>query len=196
MTPVITTRRSGFSVWPIAIGFNALLLAACVFIVTQEVKRHEAGVQELNREILAEQQTLRVLDAEWAYLTRPQRLEDLLAMKANGGEMPEDTAETKLTDVEPVQSAPQKTAAIEPSAGVATVAVKPAAKAAEPAQKPATVHKAAVKTEPKKPAAPKVAKSPEKDIVWPIKRPAAVQLQAKIASYPAARAGVAKPILE
>lgn len=189
---VIMARRSGFSIWPIAIAFNALLLAVCVFIVTQEVKRHEAGVQDLNRKILAEQQTLRVLDAEWAYLTRPQRLEDLLAMKANGGVMPAEPDVAESTMETPAET-PKKTASIEPAAGVASVAAKP--KDVQVAVKPATVQKIAVKAEPKKPLVKKAPKAPEKDIVWSIKRPAASPRQAQVAAYPA-RAGVAKPILE
>lgn len=75
------SRSIRFSPWPLVLPLAAIAMAVAVFSVTQSVQRREARVTELNRQLLNEQQTLRVLDAEWAYLTRPQRLEELMAMK-------------------------------------------------------------------------------------------------------------------
>lgn len=48
-----------------------------LFWITFEVEKLEEELARLNREILREQETLHVLKAEWSYLNRPGRLEDL-----------------------------------------------------------------------------------------------------------------------
>lgn len=188
MTANTIIRRPRFSIWPMALAFNALLLAACVFIVTQEVKQHEASIAKLNRQILAEQQTMRVLDAEWAYLTRPQRIEELLAMRDVKVE-PEksNTDAVVVADVEPSSGVVATPVAVKPEPKVVkTVETKPVKKVVAKAEviKPKKSQKAAKK-------------EPEVDIVWSIKRPVAQPKQAQldVTAYPA-RAGVAKPILE
>ncbi|NBX66374.1 MAG: hypothetical protein EBQ96_05200 [Proteobacteria bacterium] len=189
MTTVIS-RRSGFSIWPIALAFNALLLAACVFIVTQEVKQHEASIAQFNRQILAEQQTMRVLDAEWAYLTRPQRLEELLAMREATPNTPQK--EASQTPVPTVVD-------IEPSVGTSASITTAKPKALKKVEKPAVTRVAEVKAVIVKPKKTEkiVQKKAEPDIVWSIKRQATQPKRAQLASgtYPV-RAGVAKPILE
>ena len=58
-----------------------LLLAAgaiaAMFHITFEVEKLEARLHETNRQIVREQETIHVLQAEWSYLNRPQRLESL-----------------------------------------------------------------------------------------------------------------------
>ena len=59
--------------WIMAAGATGYSL----FWITFEVEKLEAELVRLNREILREQETLHVLKAEWSYLNRPGRLENL-----------------------------------------------------------------------------------------------------------------------
>ena len=58
-----------------------LLLAggavAAMFHLTFEVEKLEARLNQVNRQIVREQAAIHVLQAEWSYLNRPQRLETL-----------------------------------------------------------------------------------------------------------------------
>ena len=59
--------------WIITAGATGYSL----FWITFEVEKLEEELVRLNREILREQETLHVLKAEWSYLNRPGRLENL-----------------------------------------------------------------------------------------------------------------------
>ena len=48
-----------------------------MFHLTFEVEKLEAQLHQVNREIVREQEAIHVLRAEWSYLNRPQRLENL-----------------------------------------------------------------------------------------------------------------------
>jgi hypothetical protein len=58
-----------------------LLLAAgavaAMFQIAFEVEKLEARLNATNRQIVREQETIHILQAEWSYLNRPQRLESL-----------------------------------------------------------------------------------------------------------------------
>lgn len=54
----------------VAVGFG-------LFHVKYKVQALEEELVRLNRQIVHEQEQLHVLRAEWAYLNRPERLEDL-----------------------------------------------------------------------------------------------------------------------
>lgn len=65
--------RPGTLVWlclVIAVGYF-------MFQVKYEVMQQEQTLASLNKQIAADREQIRVLDAEWSYLTRPSRLEDL-----------------------------------------------------------------------------------------------------------------------
>jgi len=59
-----------------------LLLATCagitLFLIKHEVQEREDRLNALHREILADQEAIQVLNAEWSYLNRPDRLERLI----------------------------------------------------------------------------------------------------------------------
>ena len=59
-----------------------LLLATCagitLFLIKGEVQDREDRLNALNRQILADQEAIQVLNAEWSYLNRPERLEHLI----------------------------------------------------------------------------------------------------------------------
>ncbi|WP_051284698.1 cell division protein FtsL [Nisaea denitrificans] len=59
-----------------------LLLATCagisLFLIKHEVQEREDRLNALHREILADQEAIQVLNAEWSYLNRPDRLEHLI----------------------------------------------------------------------------------------------------------------------
>jgi|GEM_PF-2817644 len=187
MIDIITPRRRVLSPWTPLLGVAAILLAVGVFGVTQSVKQREAKVDQINRQILAEQQTMRVLDAEWAYLTRPQRLQDLMAMKANDGVMPPAAVMVARVDPAPEAKA-EEPAKVAVAAPVVTPPVPAVAKAPE-VVKPTVVAKvesAPVKTAPLKVAVAAPAKkvAPAKVAVAApvVKTPAKLTTAPKIAS--------------
>ena len=59
-----------------------LLIATCagitLFLIKHEVQEREDRLNALKREILADQEAIQVLNAEWSYLNRPDRLEHLI----------------------------------------------------------------------------------------------------------------------
>jgi hypothetical protein len=50
---------------------------AAMFHIAFEVEKLEVHLYDTNRQIVSEQETIHVLQAEWSYLNRPQRLESL-----------------------------------------------------------------------------------------------------------------------
>lgn len=194
-------RAFRFSPWPIVMTLSAIGLAVGVFVVTQGVQQREARVASLNRQLLSEQQTLRVLDAEWAYLTRPQRLENLVSMKAGQAVVP--PAPAPIQNTAPAASV----AKVEPASGEVetpkAAEVKPVPAKKEIAQKTEPKKAEAKKAEPKKLAAAPVKKAKDDDLVWSIKRgapkaPAASGVTPVAARHNTgpARVGIARPIVE
>jgi hypothetical protein len=67
--------RPGTIVWfciVIAVGY-------AMFQVKYEVMQQEQTLASLNKQITDGREQIRVLNAEWSYLTRPSRIEDLSA---------------------------------------------------------------------------------------------------------------------
>ena len=56
--------------WAVVIGAIALGL----FQLKHAVQRQEDELARLNRELLASEEAIHVLEAEWSYLNRPERL--------------------------------------------------------------------------------------------------------------------------
>ena len=48
-----------------------------LFHITYKVEQLEAQLSQLNKEILLEQNTVHVLKAEWSFLSRPERIDEL-----------------------------------------------------------------------------------------------------------------------
>lgn len=140
--------------------FFWLLLAALaggiLFHTSQQVTDGRAKLQTLAQNIREEQESIRVLNAEWSYLNRPARLEKLSAQyltlaPLTGRQMtdiknltdrPQAPAPTTLATAAPL--APQTPLAphqesFKPQAGAA--ASKPASPAPAPAPKPAAQKK-------------------------------------------------------
>ena len=59
--------------------WTVLLVAVAtgLYVLKNRVHDLEDRLQRLNREIIAEQEAIHVLKAEWAYLNQPARLDDL-----------------------------------------------------------------------------------------------------------------------
>lgn len=71
-----------------AVGFG--IIALSLFVVENEVEDMRKDLAEIERQIVADKEAIHVLKAEWAYLTRPQRIAAL---------------SSKYLNLEPVQSA-------------------------------------------------------------------------------------------
>jgi len=65
----------------IVLFFLAALLGAVLFATSQNVQNAEDRLKAVRAEILAEQEAIGVLEVEWEYLNRPQRLESLANSK-------------------------------------------------------------------------------------------------------------------
>ena len=61
----------------------ATCLGVALFMVKHEVQRREEQLAELHRQILSSQEAIHVLEAEWSYLNRPERLEALVRRHLN-----------------------------------------------------------------------------------------------------------------
>ena len=65
------------------VTFAALVLTAAVaygiYQLKYDVARLETELARLDRDLIAERETIRVLRAEWSYLNRPERLSKLAA---------------------------------------------------------------------------------------------------------------------
>jgi hypothetical protein len=88
----------------------AMLSGAALFWVSQQVQEAERVQRNLQVEIEQEQEALRVLTAEWDYLNRPDRLEELARTYLNMEPMKVETAITSVKDIpvpEEQVSAPQ-----------------------------------------------------------------------------------------
>ena len=62
--------------------YFAVFIMLCVSVgalmyVSRNVQRSEIMLVNLDRQIAKERESIRVLDAEWSYLTRPERIEEL-----------------------------------------------------------------------------------------------------------------------
>ena len=127
-------RRSTL-LWLIA----AILVGCGLYQLKYEVQAKEEQLARLNRQIQAEQEAIHVLNAEWAFLNRPDRLGDLAARHL------------EMNPVTPAQfgrvaSIPQRSltavAAIEAEKPAAPAAAAPVKVAAKPT--PATAPKTPV----------------------------------------------------
>lgn len=88
----------------------AIFAGVLLFWTSQAVQQKEAALKDARKQLLQEQETLRVLSVEWDYLNRPQRLEEL-AVQQLGMELPSssevirsagDIPEPMIAESEPV----------------------------------------------------------------------------------------------
>ncbi|MEQ8585176.1 MAG: hypothetical protein RLO01_12540 [Thalassobaculaceae bacterium] len=113
------------------------LIAACLgvalFMVKYEVQDREERLAALHREILANQEAVHVLEAEWSYLNRPSNLEAMVRRHLHL--VPLDT--TRLGQIEQL---PMRLPLMPDAAGNTAGAIVPAGagEAAVPAVAPPT----------------------------------------------------------
>ena len=74
----MTRHFSTLSVYILAIALGSVL-----FLTSQKVQLAERDLQNLRDQITAEEETLKITRAEWAYLNRPDRLEALASTYLN-----------------------------------------------------------------------------------------------------------------
>lgn len=63
----------GLFVW----GVAAVVTGYLLFYVSYRVEELETKLSQINEQILREQETIHILEAEWSYLNRPDRLQKL-----------------------------------------------------------------------------------------------------------------------
>ena len=71
--------RPGTALWLILV----IAVGYAMFQVKYEVMQQEETLGRLNKEIADTRERIRVIDAEWSYLTRPDRLKRLAARYLN-----------------------------------------------------------------------------------------------------------------
>ncbi len=187
-------------------------LAGAVGVGTYQLKHRVQALEDdlfrLNRQIVAEQDAIHVLRAEWAYINQPQRLEALaqrhLAMQAmvptQMGQVadlprrppPPATPPAPVIAAAPATAAPAPAAPAAPSARSASArpVAEPrpaphAARAAEPAQTP----EPAPAAEPRPAAERRPAAAPTRAAPRPDREPSIADLLAVMRPPPAERAG-------
>lgn len=93
---------------PVSIAV-ALVLAAVLFHVKQEVRDLERELRLVNGAIVGHREAIQVLESEWSYLNQPERIAELAARHLDMG--PIDTNRViRLEDI-PFRTAPAETAA-------------------------------------------------------------------------------------
>jgi len=167
--------------------FWLLLVSAtgfAMFGVKYQVQALEDELGRINRSAAAEEHEIRVLDAEWAYLTRPQTLE---AMNRQFFSLvPTSTRQLRTTvaDIPMRPPPPAPPQPVEAAAMVASAEPAPVPNAASPVEEPS-----APVTEPAKPAAePPQAKSALRAMPALLEKPTAnAQLAKAVPAKTAAR---------
>ena len=131
-----------------------LISGFAMFKVKYAVQELEDELGRVRKQAIAEQQEIRVLNAEWSYLTQPQRLAELNRQFLSLGPIPVKQLQQKVEDIPLRPPAPpplptEELAAIpalEPSAPAAEAAApSPDTVAAAPKSIPAPVAVAALK---------------------------------------------------
>ncbi len=146
------------------------LAAVCgtlLFHTSQEVTDGRTALRNMERELLREEESLRVLQAEWSYLNQPERLEKLARehlelSPLHGKQFARISDINERVDEEALAAAAaaDTTAAIEPAAGVETTAPVEAAHIKATAVKPTVAKPAPIKPTPVKAAPAPVAAKP------------------------------------
>ena len=146
------------------------LAAVCgtlLFHTSQEVTDGRTALRNMERELLREEESLRVLQAEWSYLNQPERLEKLARehlelSPLHGKQFARISDINERVDEEALAAAAaaDTTAAIEPAAGVETTAPAQAAPIKAPAPQATAVKPAVAKPAPIKPTPVKAAPAP------------------------------------
>ena len=75
--------RPSTALWSVAV----VLVGYAMFQVKYEVMQQEQTLAGINKQITDDREQIRVLSAEWSYLTRPSRIEDLSARFLHLGNM-------------------------------------------------------------------------------------------------------------
>jgi cell division protein FtsL len=115
----------------------AVVVAGTLFRVSCRVEHLQKHLAAVNRQIVQEQENIRVLDAEWAYLNQPSRLE-ALAHKYLG------MAHTTAVQIVTLDQVPNKP--VVPQTAAVQAAAKKPAPAAQPALPAHAVILASLKT--------------------------------------------------
>lgn len=125
----------------------ALLAGGALFWVSQQVQQAERQQRGLQRIVSHEEEAIRVLNAEWDYLNRPERLERMAnAYLDMAPTRPSDVLQTVSSIPEPVQvPLPPKGRPVFAHASTAPVAKAAPSPAPSPAASPAPVYKPAPK---------------------------------------------------
>jgi hypothetical protein len=109
-------KRLSNVLWAMVIVVALFMLYKVKYQVLALKQEVAATAQELRQE----QDALRVVSAEWAYLNRPQRLQQLAAKYLAST----DVTVNQIAEIEEIPFPSQSMAALEPSAGIKPVSAK------------------------------------------------------------------------
>jgi hypothetical protein len=112
-----------------------LISGFAMFKVKYAVQELEDDLGRVRKQTVAEQQEIRVLNAEWSYLTQPQRLAELNRRFLSLAAIPVKQLQRGIDDIPLRPPAPPPLLPVE-QAAAASPAAEPAAAAAEPAAPP------------------------------------------------------------
>lgn len=94
--------------------FAVIMTGGALTFVSQDVYDMQKSVAKKSRDLVSEQWELRALKAEWAYLTRPDRLEQLSGASAQSKVMASKLPTSSIQEL-----------AVEPASYIPTPAIKP-----------------------------------------------------------------------
>lgn len=146
-----------------AVGL-AIGAAATLYQVKYEVRLLEREARELHRNVARERQSIQVLEAEWAFLNQPSRIQDLAERYLDLKPLkPSQISTVERLPLRPVNPAPEGEAAPDPLIAAVTPTPAKPAPGKPVATKPATAKPAATKpAAPAKPATTTAAAAPAK----------------------------------
>lgn len=146
-----------------AVGL-AIGAAATLYQVKYEVRLLEREARELHRNVARERQSIQVLEAEWAFLNQPSRIQDLAERYLDLKPLkPSQISTVERLPLRPVNPAPEGEVAPDPLIAAVTPTPAKPTPGKPVATKPATAKPAATKpAAPAKPATTTAAAAPAK----------------------------------
>tara|TARA_B100001750_G_scaffold247285_1_gene272499 strand:- start:1429 stop:1941 length:513 start_codon:yes stop_codon:yes gene_type:complete len=109
------------------LGISVIMAGGCLMVVSQKVYDRQKNVQALDEDILAKQWNIRALKAELAYLSRPDRIEQITTAIAQSEPLPQGQSGIALVSYHIAEDLPAGMSLLPPQKPVNAVYHKPKA---------------------------------------------------------------------